>query len=64
MKNIYKFGICYRLGRTIAVKSRELGGNTDAFMPIFSADALAFAVAIWVKLELKIQFAKNVPYST
>ena len=46
MKNIYTFGICYRRGSTIAVKSRQLGGNTDAFIPIFSADVLAFAVAI------------------
>ena len=33
-------------------------------MPIFSADALGFSVAIYTKLELEIQFVRNVPYPT
>ena len=33
-------------------------------MPIFSADALGFSVAIHAKLELEIQFLKNEPYPT
>ena len=39
VKNRYLFDkFCYRIGSTIAVKSGELGGNADTFMPIFSAD--------------------------
>ena len=34
----------YRIGSTIAVKSGQLGGNADTFMPIFSADTLDFLV--------------------
>ena len=30
----------------MAVKSGQLGGNADTFMPIFSADTLEFAVAV------------------
>ena len=33
-------------------------------MPIFFADVLAFALAIWAKLELEIEFVENVPDST
>ena len=36
--------ICDRIGSTIAVKSGQLGGNADTFMPIFSADTLDFLV--------------------
>ena len=36
--------MCYRTGNTIAVKSGELGGNADTFMPIFSVDTLYFLV--------------------
>ena len=46
MKDIYTFAICYRIGSTIAEKSGQLGGNTDTFMSVFSADALGFSVAI------------------
>ena len=46
MKNRYLFNeFCYRIGSTIAVKSGELGGNTDTFMPIFSVDTLDFLIA-------------------
>ena len=38
--------ICYRIGSTVAVKSGQLGGKADIFMPMFSADTLGFAVAI------------------
>ena len=31
-------------------------------MSIFSTDALGFSVAIYAKLELEIQFVRNVPY--
>ena len=30
----------------MAVKSGQLGGNADTFMPIFSPDTLEFAVAV------------------
>ena len=30
----------------MAVKSGQLGGNADTFMPIFSAGTLEFAVAV------------------
>ena len=36
--------MCYRIGSTIAVKSGQLGGNADTFVPIFSADTLDFLV--------------------
>ena len=36
--------MCDRIGSTIAVKSGQLGGNADTFMPIFSADTLDFLV--------------------
>ena len=45
---------CYKIGSTIVVKTGQLGSNAATFMPIFSADALGFAVAIWAKLELEI----------
>ena len=45
----------------MAVKSGQLGDNADTFIPIFSADALGF---LEIKLELEIQFVKNVPYLT
>ena len=32
------------IGSTIAVKSGQLGGNTDTFMPIFSAGTLDLLV--------------------
>ena len=35
-----------RIGSIIAVKSGQLCGNADTFMPIFSANTLGFAVAI------------------
>ena len=56
--------MCYRIGCTIAVKSGQLGGNTDIFIPIFSADTLGFAVAIYAELEMEIQFVKTGPYPT
>ena len=36
--------MCYRIGSTIAIKSGQLGGNADTFMPIYSADPLDFSV--------------------
>ena len=30
----------------MALKSGQLGGNADTFMPMFSADTLEFAVAV------------------
>ena len=36
----------YRIGRTMAVKSGQLGGNVDTFISIFSADTLGFAVSV------------------
>ena len=46
----------------IAVKIGQLGGNADTSTPIFSADAIGFAVTIKAKLELEIQFVEYVPY--
>ena len=46
------------------VKNGRLGYNGSTFMPIFSADAFGFSVAIQANLELEIQFVKNVPYPT
>ena len=45
VKNSYFLIDFYRNGNTIAVKSSQLGGNGDTFMPILSADTLDFAVA-------------------
>ena len=44
--NSYLFDkfVIARIGSTIAVKSSQLGGNADTFMPIFSADTLDFLV--------------------
>ena len=40
----------------VAVKSGQLGGNTDTFMPIFSADTLDFLVTDILLEEEKIHF--------
>ena len=48
----------------MTVKRGQLVYNADTFMLIFSADALGFSEAMYAKLELKIQFVKNVPYPT
>ena len=41
MKNTYLFDkFVYRTGSTISVKSSQLGGNGDTFMPIFATDFL------------------------
>ena len=44
MKNSYLFDKFDRIGSTVAIKSGQLGGNADTFMPIFSADTLDFLV--------------------
>ena len=45
VKNSYLFDkMCYKISSTITVKSGQLGGNADTFMPIFSADTLDFLV--------------------
>ena len=53
--NRINYGVIILLsyGSTTAVNSGQLGGNEDTFMPIFSADTLGFAVAIYAKLELE-----------
>ena len=43
------------------MKSGQLCGDADTFMPIFSAGTLDFAVAILAKLEMEIQRVKNEP---
>ena len=48
----------------MAVKTGYLGDNADTFMLIFFADALSFSVDKEGKLEMEIQFMKNVPYPT
>ena len=60
----YLINLCYRIGSTGAVKSGQLGGNEDTFMPIFPADTLGFAVAIQTKLGIEIHFVKNGPSPT
>ena len=39
----------------MTVKSVELAGNADTFVPIFSADTPGFAIAILAKLEWKFR---------
>ena len=56
--------IFYRISSTMAAKNDELGYHESNFMFIFSAGALRFSVAIQAKLELGIQFVKNVTYPT
>ena len=41
--------------------SEKSGGNADTFIPILPALTLGFVVAIQAKLQLEIQFVKNVP---
>ena len=36
--------MCCKISSNITVKSGQLGGNADTFMPIFSADTLDFLV--------------------
>ena len=49
----------YRTGSTMAVKSCQLGGNADTFMPIFSADTLGFLVTDIFLEEAIIHFSTN-----
>ena len=46
----------------VSVKTSWIGGNTDIFIPIYSADGLGFTVALWAKLELRIELIKKVSY--
>ena len=46
--------------RLVVVKNGWESGDKDSFMPKFSAGDLGFAVALWEKLELEIQFLKKV----
>ena len=48
--------MCYRIGSTIAIKSGQLGGNADTFMPIYSADTLDFSVTDIFQEEEIIHF--------
>ena len=48
----------------MTVKTSWIGGNTDIFMPIYSADCIHFTVELLAKLELRIEFVKKVLYPT
>ena len=48
----------------MAIKSIQVGDYVDPFMPICSADTLGFSAAISTKLDLEIQFVKNIPCPT
>ena len=48
----------------MTVKTSWVGGNTDIFIPIYSADSIHFTVALKAKLELRTDFVKKVPYPT
>ena len=56
MKNRCLFGKCNRIGSTVAVKSGQLGGHADTFMPIFSADTLDFLVRYIPGTDLAVNF--------
>ena len=43
----------------VVVKNGWESGDKDSFMPKFSAGGLGFAVALWEKLELEIEFLKK-----
>ena len=34
-------------------------GNTDIFLPVYSADGIIFTVALLAKLELEVHFVKE-----
>ena len=56
--------MCYKISSTITVKSGQLGGNADTFMPIFSADTLDFLVTDIFLEEGIIHFYGNLSAGT